>query len=270
MPQKYVNVEEVATFLHHRGTTTLPGHPPLLGHGQVVLCLHDAGGNSGSFAELLDALAQDHTPVAFDQPAHGRSGGLDSLGAIPAMAAHARAVATKLQLPPAVLLGAGLGAAVALEVAATDPPFPKALVLMSGAGATFDLSDEAVQSVRLIATGKARRVFDNSGYAPDTPRAVFGRAFGEWVKTDPRATLGDCIAQQAWSVADRLDQVTCPVLVVVGEHEDADAKTRAATFAESLPNGRVAELAGAGRHGFLEQPIALAQLVSTFLAEVAS
>ena len=162
MPQKYVSAADVATFVHHRGATTLPGAPPDTSRGRVVLCLHDAGGNGNVFAGVLDGLAGHHSPLAFDQPGHGRSGGLDSLGAIERMAAHARAVADQLQLASPVLLGDGLGAAVALEAAIAEPSWPAALVLCGGATARFTLAPGTVDAVRKVATGKARREFDRT------------------------------------------------------------------------------------------------------------
>ena len=93
-----------------------------------MLCVHDVAGNGNVFAGVLDALADGHRPIAFDLPGHGRSGGLDSLGAIDAMAAHAKALADRLGLTAPVLLGDGMGAAVALEAAATWPDWPAAVV----------------------------------------------------------------------------------------------------------------------------------------------
>ena len=89
MAEKYFTVDGVATFVHHRGPTTLPGTPPASSGGATVLCLHDAAGNGHVFTGLLDALSGEASPIAFDLPGHGRSGGLDSLGRIEAMAAHA-------------------------------------------------------------------------------------------------------------------------------------------------------------------------------------
>ena len=73
MPVKYVSVdgraEHIATFVHHRGATTLPGQPPDTSRGRAILCVHDAGGNGNDFAGLLDALASaGHSPLAYDQP----------------------------------------------------------------------------------------------------------------------------------------------------------------------------------------------------------
>jgi pimeloyl-ACP methyl ester carboxylesterase len=259
--------DAVATFVHHRGPTTLPGRPPDTSRGEVVLCLHDAGGNGAVFAALLDALAADHSPLAFDQPGHGRSGSLDSLGAIEAMAAHARGLADALGLASPVLLGDGMGASVALAAAAADPPWPRALVLCGGAAARPAVTDEMVEAVRRVATGKARREFDRDGYAPDVPSEVLQRAFAEWLKTDPRATLGDRLAQQAFDATDRLGAIACPALVVVGEHESPASREAAEALAAGLADATLVELAGAGARGALEQPAALAGRISAFLAE---
>jgi 3-oxoadipate enol-lactonase len=270
VPCKYVPVDDVATFVHHRGPTTLPGHPPDTATGEVVLCVHDAGDNGNVFAQFLDALAGRHSPLAYDQPGHGRSGGLDSLGRVDAMAAHAKGLAEGLQLRRPVLVGDGLGAAVALQAALDDPAWPRALVLCGGAGARGQVAEGVIDQLRRVTAGKARREFDQSGYAPGTGRDVYQRAFVEWVKTDPRVTLGDREAQAAWDVTGRLGDVSCPVLVVVGEHEEAASRSAAEQLAAGLPHARVVQLDGAARRGVLEQPAALADHVARFVEEIGS
>ena len=266
MPQKYVQVDGLATLVRHVGPTTLPGHPPATGPGEVVICIHDAGDNGNSFSALLDALAPSHSPLAFDRPGHGRSGSLDSLGSVDAMVTHLRSLAAAFDVTNPVLVGEGLGAAVALAAAVADPSWPSALVLTGGAAARFEGLDPAIAELRSITQGKARRTFDNTGYAPDTAKETFQKAFGEWVKTDPRATLGDRLAQQAWDARGALGVVRCPVVIVVGAHEDAAARDRAEALSRELPNASIVTLSGAGRHGPIEAPVALAQIISTAAA----
>ncbi len=261
MPQKYLSVDGVATLVHHRGPTTLPGHAPATSQGEVVICLHEAGDNANSYSALLDALAPAHSPLAFDRAGHGRSGSLDSAGSVDAMVAQLRGLASGFGLGRPVLVGEGLGAAVALAAAIAAPDWPKALILLGGAAAHFDGLDATVDELRRITSGKARRAFDNTGYAPDTPREVFQKAFAEWVRTDPRATLGDRIAQQGWDGRGRLGAVTCPVTIVVGEHEDAAARSTAEALAAALAQAKVVTLAGAGRHAVIETPAALAEII---------
>jgi pimeloyl-ACP methyl ester carboxylesterase len=260
---KYFTVNSMATFVQHRGPTTLPGRPPAPSPAGTVLCIHDVAGNGNVFAGVLDALARDHGPIAFDLPAHGRSGGLDSLASIPAMAGHAKALADQLALSSPLLLGDGMGAAIALEAAATWRNWPSALVLTGGASATPAPSAEQVDHVRLVTAGRARREFDRTGYAPETGMPVYQRAFAEWMKTDPRATLGDLVALSAWDGQTQVGAVSVPAVVVVGEHEPPEARGAAEALAAAMPNGRVVTLAGAGRRGVLEQPEALAAIVAS-------
>ena len=270
MAAKYFTVGSVATIVHHRGPTTLPGRPPAPSGGSTVLCVHDVAGNGNVFTGVLDALADGHRPIAFDLPAHGRSGGLDSLGAVDAMAAHTKALADALEVNRPVLLGDGMGAAVVLEAAATWPDWPAVVVVCGGSTATPAPDPATIEQVRAVTAGRARRQFDTTGYAPDTPRPVYERAFGEWMKTDPRATVGDLVALAAWDGPSRLAAITAPIIVVVGEHEDADARAAAEALAGAVADGRVVELAGAGRRGVVEQPEALAALVADAAAGVAA
>jgi pimeloyl-ACP methyl ester carboxylesterase len=264
VPQKYAAIGDVATLVHHRGRTTLPGTPPEKGAGETIVCLHDAGGNGNQFAELMDHLSVRHSPIAYDQPGHGRSAGLDSLGSIEAMVAHLHTLASSWSLDPVVLVGEGMGAAVALQAAAQEPGWVKALVLVGGAAARYDLEAE-IEQLAAVTAGRARRDFDRSGYAPETGRPVYQRAFAEWVKTDPRATLGDRRAQAAWSL---VDLPAVPALVVVGEHEAPESAGPAEELAALLPRAGVHRLAGAGRRGVLEQPGALAAAIEELLATI--
>lgn len=263
MPQKYLAVDGTATLIHHRGSTTLPGSPPDTTTGATVICLHDAGTGGGWFDDLLDHL-DAHSPMAYDQPGHGRSGGLDSLDSVEAMAAQLRALAATWSLTDVVLVGEGLGAAVALQAATDDPGFASALVLIGGAAASFELAAE-IDSLAAITAGKARREFDRTGYAPDTERAVYQQAFGHWVKTDPRATLGARRAQAAWALAD--PPPATPTLVVVGEHEEEASVAAATSLVERLPGATLHRLDGAGRRGAIEQPAALAAAIASFIGD---
>jgi pimeloyl-ACP methyl ester carboxylesterase len=270
VPAKYFTVGTVATLVHHRGPTTLPGHPPAAAAGATVLCIHDVAGNGKVFTGVLDALADTHRPISFDLPAHGRSGGLDSLGSIAAMAEHSKQLADALELAAPVLLGDGLGAAVALEAAATWPDWPAAVVVCGAGFALRPPDQEAIDDVRAVTAGRARRQFDAAGFAPDTPREVYERWFAEWMKTDPRATVGDLEALAAWDGAARLGAITAPVVAVVGEHEDEAGRDAAAQLAGAVADGRVVTLAGAGRRGVLEQPAELARLVADAATGVAA
>ena len=261
---KYQHVGGLATLVQHRGDTTLPGYPPDRRLGATVLCLHDAGGNGNGFADLLDELSATRSPLAFDLPGHGRSAGLDALPSIEAMAAHASELLEAFGIDRVAVLGEGMGAAVGIELALAKPHLVSALVLTGKIGVRYEVASE-VESLAAITSGRARREFDRSGCAPDTDRSVYQKAFAEWVKTDPRATLGDRRAQAAWTLGDRGAQVTAPVLILVGEHQEPASVESAAALGAALAGSQVDTLAGAGSRGTIEQPAALAARVAGFL-----
>lgn len=268
MPEKYVQVDGIATFVRHVGATTLPEKPPDLSRGETVVCLHGAGGNSGVFSDLLERLGAAHSPLAFDFPGHARSGGLDSLGSIPRLAAHAQSLLGKLGVQRSVWLGSSLGGMVALEAALTSASSVRALVLV-GAAARFAIPDESLERMRLITEGKARREFSRAEYSPSASPDVMRRGFMEDLKTDPRVVYGNLLAAREFDRERDLGRVTCPTLVVVGE-DDLDPETSAQTelLASRIPRARKVVIPKCGHRASIEQPEALANAVLDFLAEL--
>jgi pimeloyl-ACP methyl ester carboxylesterase len=268
VPEKYVRVDGVATHLLHVGRTTLPDVAPDTSRGEALLCLHGSGGSAAHFAPLLERLAAAHSPLAFSQPGHARSAGLDSLGSVERMAAFTSALVGKLGLRPPVLVGNSLGGAVALEYALGWPQATRALVLLGSAARFSMLPDELVHETRRVVEGKARRRFDRSGYSPATPDEVVMRGWAEDAKTDPRVVLGDLLAARAWDALPRLGAVSVPALVMVGEDEYPPLREQAEVLASGIPRARQVVIPRAGHMAHFEQPDAVAEAVCGFLAEL--
>jgi pimeloyl-ACP methyl ester carboxylesterase len=266
VPNKYFQIDGVATHVHHQGATTLPGVSPDLSRGEVLLCLHGAGGNGAQFEPLAARLAAQHSPVAFDQPGHGRSGELDSLGSIERMAAFASSFAEALSLPPRVLVGHSMGGAVALQMALGSPESVRALVLV-GSGAHIPLPEEVVTQSRLVTEGKARRQFVKEIFSPKASPEVMRQNFMEDLKTDPRTGHGDLLAVQAFDLRSRLAELKLPVLVVRGDAELLEAQS--AELAEKIEGARSEVIPDAGHMVTMEQPEALADAIGAFLKELA-
>jgi pimeloyl-ACP methyl ester carboxylesterase len=267
VPQKYFTIDGIATFVHHTGPTTLPEVVPDLSRGESLLCLHGAGGNGAVFNGFMESLSDAHSPLAFDQPGHGRSGSLDSLGSVPRMSAFTGALQAKLGIERAVLLGHSMGGAVALQRALDEPGSVRALVLV-GSGAHFSIPDEFVEFTRRITEGKERRQFQREAYSPATPPEIMRRGFMEDMKTDPRATYGDVLAVREFDVTQRLADIAAPTLVIVGDSEMDFMREQADQLAERIPNARRIEIAKAGHMLPLEQPEAMAEAVASFLGEL--
>lgn len=266
VPDKYFDVDGIATLVHHRGATVLPGSPPNLDDGQAILLLHDAGVNGNAFSDLMDLLMVTHSPVSFDLPGHGRSGSLDSLDSVESMAAHTRSLITSWDISSLVIVAEGLGAAIGCELAASDDVEVLALICCGIVGSTVDLQGE-IQELGNITSGKARRQFDTSGYAPGPDEQMMRKAFGHWVTTDPRATLGARKAQADWNARVNLSQSATPTVVVVGEHTEEVFRTSSHQFADSLTNGSVVTMPEVGRHPAQESPSRFCAVIEDTIAE---
>ena len=262
MAEKYFSVGSMATLVHHRGPTTLPGEPPAPSGGATILCVHDVAGNGHVFSGVLDALADRHCPIAFDLPGHGRSGGLDSLGAIAAMTTHTKELADRLDVRAPVLLGDGMGAAVALQAAATWPDWPAAVVVVGGASLTPDPGPAAIEQVRQVTAGRARRQFDTSRLFARHPARGLRTGLRRVDEDRPTSHEGDLEALAGWDGTAIAGAVTVPVVVVVGEYEPPEAVAAAEVLAAAVRQGRVVTLDGAGRRGVAERPEQLAAIVA--------
>ena len=268
MPYKYISVAEVATYVRHTGPTTLPGHLPDLPRGETLLLVHGAGSNQGVFDGVFDHLGGRLSAVAFDQPGHGCSGALDSLGSIEALAKFTRELVGALGLEKPVVFGHSMGGAIAIQYALTCPDALRALVI-SGSAPRFEGVDATLEATRLVAEGKARRAFVREMYAPDATPEVMQRGFMVDLETDPRAQLGDLIACRDWGGDPDLESIAVPTLVVRGEHEFDAIASGCEELVRRIPDARLSVIPGAAHKLPIEQPEALTEAVVGFLAEVA-
>ena len=96
--------------------------------GRAVVCLHPPGSGSREFRPLLEHCPAGVRLITFDWPGHGRSTacGASSLGNFPALLFE---VLNHLGIARPVLLGSGLGAAVAIRFATAHPMRSLGLVL---------------------------------------------------------------------------------------------------------------------------------------------
>jgi len=264
VPQKYVRVDGVATFVHHVGPTTLPERPPVLSRGETVVCLHGAGGNGAVFSDLLARLESQHSPLAFDRPGHARSGSLDALPSIAHMADFTRALCAAFGIESCVLLGGSMGGCIALETALAAPALVRGLVLV-GAGARCEVSDAQLEKLRLITEGKARREFNRAEYSAHASPDVMRRGFMEDLKTDPRVVHGNALALRGWDRVADLGRIACPTLVVVGE-DDSEMRAEADRLAAGIAHAKLVVVPKCGHGVAREQPEALADAVLEFLA----
>jgi 3-oxoadipate enol-lactonase len=254
------------------------------GSGPPVALVHAGPADRRMWSELAATLASEHRVIRPDARGAG-----ESLPPTGAWSHHTDLIGLldELLVTRAHVVGASMGAGIAVETALARPDAVASLVLVAPGGALFDGAPAAFRpiwaaEVEALDRGdidaaveiNLRAWVDGPLRAPDAVdpevRAFIGRmqreAFEipEW---DPEQAPEYELTPPA---AGRLDELECPVLVIVGDADDPAILAVSERIAAEAPRARLAILTGVGHMLCLEQPGQFAELVSEFLSDVAS
>lgn len=252
------------------------GSPPFL------LC-HGFSGSAADFDLHVDALARDRRVVTLDHRGHGRSTKLGRLEgySLQRLADDAVAFAGDVIGEPFDLLGHSMGGRIVLEMTLDRPDLVRSLILMDTSAWSFRSTDP---EVRALIDG-FMRTFDPADGLPDlaamrgpeddliearVPTDHLAERLRLQAAFDPYAmrALGTELWVTAPSLRGRLGEITCPVTIIVGEH-DHPLVDQADDLARELAGSRVVVIAGAYHSPQLTHQDEWRDAVETHLARVA-
>ncbi|MBS0468812.1 MAG: alpha/beta fold hydrolase [Proteobacteria bacterium] len=246
----------------------------LLGSGPTVLLLHDADGDHLSFAPLQETLAgAGCRAVAWDMPGYGRSAPVEPY-AFKGLAQRCLLLLDALQCEEATLVGHGMGAMLALELALRAPLRVRRLALCAG-GPPLDASavaawvaprlallDEGLSMGSLAERLVARDA--GSGALPEglqLARHAMGRVHAATYRHALQALAGFARS------APELMHVRQPTLLIAGEEDRCTPPEALLALAHVLRDARVVQLAGVGHWPQLEDPEGFEAALLDFLSE---
>jgi pimeloyl-ACP methyl ester carboxylesterase len=223
-------------------------------------------------------LAAGHRVVRYDLRGYGQS------TIPPEPFAHhddLLALMDALALESATIVGASMGGEVALALALDHPQRVDALVLINTLagmgtpsdglragwremGEAFDRGDldAAVEiELRMWVDGPHRQPAEVDPALRDVVRAMD-------LALLQRAAEQDAAAEREPDppLIDRLEAVSCPVLVITGLLDQPDALTSAGTLVARIPQATRVDVPGAAHLPSLEQPVAVNRALAAFLA----
>jgi pimeloyl-ACP methyl ester carboxylesterase len=265
MPTKYATVEGTALHYFHAGPSTLPEVAPDLARGELLLFIHGAGSNGNTWHHQIAAFAERHSPLAFDFPGHGRSGGMESLKSIAAYREHLCTFMEVLHMRPCVLIGRSMGGAVAMDLALTHPARVRALVLVATA-ARFDLPQAMLDTWKTVMLGRASQPFTTEAFSPKADFATMREAWMEQVKTDPRVRYFDLVACNQFNCSTQLGAITMPTLIVAGRDDTITPLDRAEMLHAGIAGSKLVVIDDAGHSVPTEKPAEFNAAVANFLS----
>ena len=247
------------------------------GEGPPVLCAHGTLMDRTMFAPQVRALSDDYRVTAYDLRARTEHWagpyGIDDL------VADSLAVQDGLGMDAPVFVGMSMGGFTALRLAVEHPERLSGLVLIDSMpephsaaerdqyGGMVDPLVDADAVPESLAEAAAHFLFGPTTIE-ESPELV-ERWIDRWLTYRPGAVYHEV---HSWldrpGVADRLDDLSVPTLVVHGQEDQSIDPERAAPVADAAPDGRLVTISDAGHTSNLERPDAVTEAIRSFLAEV--
>lgn len=241
------------------------------GQGQPIVLFHSLLADGSSFDRIAPALALTHRVLILNLPGFAGSDRVD--GGLEAVADQAAAAIGALELPQTpIVLGNGYGGFVALTLAIRHPGIASRLVL-ADCGAAFSepgraafrgmSAGAAANGLASIADVAMRRLFSPQ-YQTGHPELIKDRR-ERFIAIDLQTFHNACAALAGLDLRPSLATVTVPVLVLVGEFDEATPPAMSTELAAGLPNARLEVLAGCAHVPQLQEPEVFMKAISRFI-----
>jgi 3-oxoadipate enol-lactonase len=242
------------------------------GQGRALFLFHSLLSDRASFDAITPTLSQSFRVIVPELPGFGGSKAVD--GGLAAVADRmAQAVTDGAGGGEAIVLGNGYGGFVALQMAIRHPGIATRLIL-ADCGAAF--SEPGRQAFRNMAAASAAKGLQ--AITDVAMRRLFAPEFQDqhpdlmrdrreaFLKTDPDVFQAACGALAELDLRPELKQVRVPVLVLVGEHDEATPPPMSYELTAGLPDARLLIIPGCAHVPQLQSPELFLAAIGDFLA----
>lgn len=258
-------------------------HYRSLGNGPPVLLIHGFDLAGGYQWLPLAEATQGHRLIIPDQIDFGYSGRPERSGRVHTVFGRAETMAAlleQLDIERVAVVGAGMGGAVAAQMAVNNSEMVDRLVLIGAEiyGPTDDWSaffyrlpvvGKALNFTSYGGGGRAARNYESecasAGFCP-TADDHHARQTGAAMTGTSDALAAMSATPNASTVPADLPSIEVPTLVVWGDQDQVTPLADGRRIAEEISGANVEVIPGAGHHPHRQEPAAVAALLSAFLA----
>jgi 3-oxoadipate enol-lactonase len=241
------------------------------GDGPPLLLFHSLLSDRASFDAVAPSLSRSFRVLVPELPGFGQSQAVS--GGLAAVADRmAEAVKDASAGQDAIVLGNGYGGFVALQMAIRHPGIASKLVLADCGAAFSEPGREAFRNMAAASKAKGlaaitdvamRRLFAPE-FQADHPELMQDRR-AAFLKTDPDVFQAACAALASLDLRPELSKVKVPVLVLVGEHDEATPPPMSHELAELLPDAQLHVIPGCAHVPQLQSPELFLEMIGGFL-----
>ena len=243
------------------------------GNGPALFLFHSLLSDRASFDAIIPSLSQSFRVIVPELPGFGGSSAVTG-GLVAVADRMAEVVKESGGGGDTMVLGNGYGGFVALQMAIRHPGIAKRLILADCGAAFSESGREAFRNMAAVSKAKGlqaiadiamRRLFAPEFQAQHTDLMRDRR--DAFLRTDPQVLQAACAALAELDLRPQLEQVRIPVLVLVGEHDEATPPPMSRELAAGLPNARLKIIPGCAHVPQLQSPQLFLMAIGDFIPE---
>jgi pimeloyl-ACP methyl ester carboxylesterase len=241
------------------------------GSGPPLVFVHGAAEDSRAWTPQLNALSDEFTVIAWDEPGAGRSSDIPVTFELSDYADCLAGLISQLGLAPVHLAGLSWGSTLLLELYKRHPQLVRTLILAGGyAGWKGSLGEEETQA-RLAGARNMLAAPDNQ-FDPTLPGLFAGEPPARFVPLleAMAADVRPSSLQIALEIMGKTDlnsvlpTITVPTLLLWGALDVRSPLRVAKEFEQIIPNARLVLIPDCGHVSNLQAPEAFNEAVRTF------
>ncbi len=245
------------------------------GEGPVVTLSHSLACNLSMWNEQAQALRARYRVLRFDTRGHGQTSAPRGPYSLDQLAGDLHGLLQGLGIERTHFVGLSMGGMIGQVFALAHPAMVESLVLCdttsrypAAAAPTWEERIRTVEAQGM--TPMVEPTLQRWFTAPFRARHrdVMERVATMIRQTPPAGYIGCCHALPKIDVTDRLKELHCPALVVVGEDDPGTPVDMAREIHAALPGAELAILRSASHLSNLEQPHEFNRVLLRFLDKV--
>jgi 3-oxoadipate enol-lactonase len=241
-------------------------------HPETLLLIHAIGCDLTYWDRQVEALQPNYNIVAFDLPGHGASpGGPEDWSFEQAVSKISRFIEF-VSAQPVHLAGISFGGMLAQALVLARPDLVRSLTLIATASSFPEaIRDGMRKRAEATRAGGMAAVLQSTlerWFTPETRARrpdIIDRVSKTLLADNPavHAAIWEMIA--AFETHDRLKEITCPALILVGDRDPSTPPSTASALANAIAGAEVVVIPNASHLVTVEAPVAVSTEMQRFL-----
>ena len=240
-----------------------------------VVLVHPVGLDLTYWGAQIDVLCDEHDVTAYDMPGHGRTPGSPADWTLEQASGVLADLVRSLGAGGAHLVGLSVGGMISQATALAEPGLVRSLTLIDTAAAFAEEGRAGMRTrARMAREGGMAAVLPSTLERWFTDATVARRP--DLIERVSRTLLADdpLVHGAMWDMisaldlVDQLHRITCPTLILVGEHDPSSPVSAARTLHERIAGSEMHVVLEASHMSPLERPDVVNGHLSAFLRRV--